>query len=238
MLQMMGQSEYGLTGTASSFISYLSILSFGIGGAYIRFNTRYRVANDREGEKQLNGMFLTVFSFLSILVFVCGCGCILGVEKLVEQSFTPQELYKLQIILFILTVNTMITFIMNVVMMALQAYEKFIAIRVVSLIAAVATPILNIIALKTGGKAVAITLISLAVSIGCYIFYFIYAKQAIKMAFSFRGFQKDVLKEIFVFSGFLFLNSMLKMPENNLSALITQKLRWNGLTSLWRAVPT
>ena len=33
MLQMMGQSEYGLTGTATSFISYLSISSFGIGGA-------------------------------------------------------------------------------------------------------------------------------------------------------------------------------------------------------------
>ena len=29
MLQMMGQSEYGLTGTAGSFISYLSVLSFG-----------------------------------------------------------------------------------------------------------------------------------------------------------------------------------------------------------------
>ena len=32
MLQMMGQSEYGLNGTAASFVSYLSILSFGMHG--------------------------------------------------------------------------------------------------------------------------------------------------------------------------------------------------------------
>ena len=38
MLRMLGQSEYGIYGTAQSFISYLSILSFGIGGAYIRYN--------------------------------------------------------------------------------------------------------------------------------------------------------------------------------------------------------
>ena len=57
MLRMMGQSEYGLYGTASSFISYLSVLSFGIGGAYIRFNAKARATGDREEERRLNGMF-------------------------------------------------------------------------------------------------------------------------------------------------------------------------------------
>ena len=70
MLRMLGQSEYGIYGTAQSFISYLSILSFGIGGAYIRYNAKYRVKNDKEGEKKLNGMFLVIFSILALLVFV------------------------------------------------------------------------------------------------------------------------------------------------------------------------
>ena len=90
MLRMMGQSEYGLFGTANSFISYLSILSFGIGGAYIRFNARCRAAGDREGEKQLNGMFLTVFSCLSVLVLIGGIGCIVLAEVVVEESFTAE----------------------------------------------------------------------------------------------------------------------------------------------------
>lgn len=208
MLQMMGQSEYGLYGTASSFISYLSVLSFGIGGAYIRFNTRCRANNDREGEKQLNGMFFVVFVCLAVLVFAGGMGCILLAEELVEDSFTALELYKIRIILFLLTVNMMITFIFNVIMMALQAYEKYIVLRVVSLVTCIITPIINVVALKIGGRSITITVISLAISIICYIFYYLYARKVIRMAFSFKGFRKDVLQEIFVFSGFLFLNSI------------------------------
>ena len=84
----MGQSEYGLFGTANSFVSYLSILSFGIGGAYVRFNAKCRAENDIEGEKRLNGMFLVVFSVLALLVLIGGiCGIILA-ETLVENTFT------------------------------------------------------------------------------------------------------------------------------------------------------
>lgn len=69
VLRVMGQSEYGLFGTASSFISYLSILSFGIGGAYIRFNTQYRAVDDREGEKTQWYVFSCVFIFSNIGIY-------------------------------------------------------------------------------------------------------------------------------------------------------------------------
>lgn len=233
MLRMMGQSEYGLFGTASSFISYLSILSFGIGGAYIRFNARCRVANDREGEKQLNGMFLTVFSFLSVLVLIGGIGCIVLAEDLVEETFTAQELYKLRIILMILVINMMITFICNVIMMALQAYEKYIVLRVVSLVSSIVTPIANVIALNMGGRAVAITAISLVISILCYAFYFFYARRAIRMEFSFRGFRKDVLKEIFVFSGFLFLNSITDQITFSTDNIVLSAVKGTGAVAVY-----
>ena len=61
-LRMLGQSQYGLFGTASSFTNYLSLLSLGIGGAYIRWNAKYRAENDVEGERRLNGMYFTMFS--------------------------------------------------------------------------------------------------------------------------------------------------------------------------------
>ena len=233
MLRMMGQSEYGLFGTANSFISYLSILSFGIGGAYIRFNARCRAAGDREGEKQLNGMFLTVFSFLSILVLIGGVGCIVLAEELVEESFTASELYKLRIILMILVFNMMITFICNVVMMALQAYEKYIVLRIVSLISCIVTPVANVIALRMGGRAVAITAISLAISVACYLFYFFYARKTIKMEFSFRGFRKDVLKEIFIFSGFLFLNSITDQITFSTDNIVLSALKGTGAVAVY-----
>ena len=208
MLRLMGQSEYGLFGTANSFTSYLSLLSLGIGGAYFRFNARYRAANDREGEKRINGMFLTIFTSLSVLVFIGGMICVYFAGHLVENTFSARELGKLRIIMVLLTINMMITFIFNVVSMALQAYEKYSFIHLVTLSSGIITPVINVIVLNLGGRAVSISAISLIISFVCYIIYFIYARKAIRLEFSFRGFDKDIMKEIFVFSGFLFLNSI------------------------------
>lgn len=233
MLRMMGQSEYGLFGTANSFISYLSILSFGIGGAYIRFNARYRAAGDRDGEKRLNGMFLVVFSGLAGLVLIGGFGCIALVGQLVEKSFTAMELYKLRVIILLLTLNMMLTFVMNVVMMALQAYEQYIVLRITVLLTSVLTPVVNIIALMLGGRSITITAISLVFSIVCYAVYFIYARKVIRMEFSFRGLEWKTLKEIFVFSGFLFLNSITDQITFSTDNIVLSAVRGTGAVAVY-----
>lgn len=208
MLRMMGQSEYGLYGTASSIISYLSVLSFGIGGAYIRFNAKARTTGDRDEERRLNGMFLSVFSVLSLLVLVVGLIFIALAGQLVKETFTSQELFKLRVIMLILIVNMMVSFICNVFMMALQAYERFFFIRITLLIAGIAQPIINVIALSLGGRSITITFISFVVGLLSYLAMFLYARKAIHFEVLFSGFQKDALREIFIFSGFLFLNSI------------------------------
>lgn len=208
MLRMMGQSEYGLYGTASSLISYLSVLNFGIGGAYIRFNAKVRISGDRNEERKLNGMFLIIFTFLSLIVLIVGLVFIALAGQLVKETFTSQELFKLRIIMLILIFNMMLSFICNVFMMALQAYEQFFFIRIVLLIAGVLQPFVNVIALSLGGRSVTITFISFAISFGTYIAMFLYARKIIRFEILFSGFQKELFQDIFIFSGFLFLNSI------------------------------
>ena len=175
MLQLMGQSEYGLYGTASSLTSYLSLLSFGIGGAYLRYSSRYRAANDIEGERRLNGAFLLIFSVISVLVLICGAGLIVFSEHLVENTFTTREMQRMQIIMALGIVNMVITFLFSAVSMTLQAYERYIFIRVVHLIAAICNPIINLIVLYSGGRAVALSVVSLSISVVSFGIYYIYA---------------------------------------------------------------
>lgn len=208
MLRMMGKSEYGLYGTANSLIAYLSILSFGIGGAYIRFNAIARAKQDKQEEYRINGMFIAVFSFLAFLVLVCGSIMIFFAGTLVKNTFSANELLKLRIIMLLLIINMAVTFVCNVFMMALQAYERFIFVRAILLIAGILQPILNIISLNMGGRAISITALSLVISIVTYLLFFVYAWNVVKFRVSFRGFDKAVFKELFVFSGFLFLNSI------------------------------
>lgn len=233
MLRMMGQSEYGIYGTASSFISYLSVLSMGIGGAYIRFNAKCRANDDKEGEYRLNGMFLTIFSCLSLLVLIGGGIFIAVAGVLVKNTFSMDELYKLRVVMLLLTLNMVLTFICNVVMMALQAYEQFVIIRCVLILMGIITPIINIIALKLGGRAISITFISLILSIVSYGIFFIYARRKIHLRFVFHGFRKDILKEIFVFSSFLFINSITDQITFSTDNIVLSAVKGTTVTAIY-----
>lgn len=224
MLQMLGQSEYGLTGTASSYVSYLSLLSLGIGGAYIRYNAQYRAKNDKVGEERLNGMFLIVFIVLAFLVFVGGIIILFFSNSFLEGSFTTTEIKKLQLIMISMILNTIFTFLFTVVMMALQAYEKFIFLRICGLCTGIITPIVNIIILTNGGKSVSLSIATLIISLVCFIAYYIYAALKINFKFRFDYFDVNVLKDIITFSFFLFVNSLTDQLTFSTDNIILSKL--------------
>lgn len=220
-LSGLGQREYGLFGTANSLTSYLSLLSFGIAGAYIKFNMEYRMAGDKDGEKRLNGMFLTVYSVLSFLVLIVGGILVLLAPSIYGSNYTPTELVDIQTIMMCTVVNIMVTFIFNVIAMALQAYEEFIFIRVCMLISGIITPVLNLVLVYGfDGKAVSISFGSLGISVAQYIVFFLYAKIRLKIGFVFKGMEKKVLKAVFIFSSYLVLGSITELILNSTDNVI------------------
>lgn len=233
MLNMLGKSEYGIYGTAQSFISYLTILNFGIGGAYIKFNSQCRSKNDKDEENRLNGMFISIFTVLSLLVFIGGLLLIFSADTLMKNTYSSEELYKLKVVMFILTINMVITFMFNVISMALISYEKFIFIKSIVLITGIITPIINVMALNSGGKAITITLISFIISFLSYIIYFIYARKKINFKISFHGLKKDVFKELFTFSFFLFINSITDQITFSTDSIILSAVKGASASAIY-----
>lgn len=219
-IRMLGQSQYGLAGTAASFTGYLSLLGFGIGGAYIRWNAKYRAENDVEGERRLNGMFFTIFSIIGILSLIVGVGFVIASEYIFSGSFTKSELYDLKVIVALQVVSVAASFFFTTVNSCIMAYEQFLVVRIVSIINIFISPIINIIVMIIGGKAVALSIVSLALTLINFFVYFIYARVRLKMKFVFRGFKADVFKGIFLFSIFLFLNAITDLITDSTDSII------------------
>lgn len=219
-LRILGQSQYGLFGTASSFTSYLSLLSLGIGGAYIRWNAKYRAENDTEGEYRLNGLFFTIFSIITVVTLIVGIGLLFIAPYVFGKTFTDSELHDLLILIFLSVLSTALTFFMTPIFGCIQAYEKFLILKVVSIVSSVATPIINVFALCAGGKAVVLQIITLIISIITFIIYYLYAIKVIKMKFIFTGFKFKLIKEILVFSSFLIMNTIANLISDSTDSLI------------------
>ena len=219
-LRMLGQSQYGLFGTASSFTNYLSLLSLGIGGAYIRWNAKYRAQGDEEGEQRLNGMFFTMFSIISVVALIVGGALLVASNFVFANSFTGSELKDLQWIILMNVINTSMTLFFTPIFANIQAYEHFLILKIVPLISVIITPIGNLLILLAGGRAVLLTLYSVVLSTINLIVYFIYARKRLHMKFVFKGFEKKVFKEIMVFSSFLFLGTITDLLTDSTDNII------------------
>ena len=207
-LSMLGQTEYGLIATANSITSYLSLLSMGIGGSYVRFNAKAKVTGDKEKEYEVNGVFQTIYLAIAAITLVVGAILVLLSPYIFQAKYTENDLFKIKCIMICMVLQFAVTFIFNTTAMAIQAYEKFIFIRVCLLVACVLQPCVNIAALYLGGDAITISILSLIISIITYSIYYIYAKANIHLKFKFGSRNKELYKSIFVFSGFLFLNTI------------------------------
>jgi O-antigen/teichoic acid export membrane protein len=224
MLRLLGQSEYGLMSMATSVTGYLGLLSFGLSASFIRYNARYKVAGDKEGESNLNGMYMTVYSIIGVLSLICGIILVIYSDSILGSKFTVEELKKAKILMSILTFNIAISFPSSVFGMYNNAYEKFVFGRVLALISTILNPLMTLPVLLMGYGSIGMILVQTVLSVLNTAAMVIYSKKVLKMKITFRKFDIPIIKEIFIFSSFIFMNMIADQINLNANKLIVGKI--------------
>lgn len=220
MLDLLEQSEYGLFGTAGSLTSYLVFLSFGVAGAYLRYVMQCRAEQDEEGEKKLNGMFVAIFAFFSVLVIIVGGVLIFASENIFRAKLNDWELYSIKWIMFCTILNYIITFLLTPITLNIMSHERYFFAKLLNMILAdFINPIVNIIILLFFPCAISLSVITLVIALISAIIQFYYAYNKLNMRFIFRGFDFSKLKGIFLFSGYLLINDITNIITNSTDKL-------------------
>ena len=114
MISRLGESEYGVYNLVLPIISYLNLLSLGLGSAYVRYFSRAKVEDDKPAMARINGMFLTTYTVLGLLVLAIGFYLSFHGEVIFGKKLTAEEIALGERLLRILTVNAAIHFPVNV----------------------------------------------------------------------------------------------------------------------------
>lgn len=215
MLSILTQSEYGVYSLVSSVIANLSILSFGFSSSYVKYYSKYKVTNDKEGMARLNGMFLIIYSIIAIMAFVCGIILIQNAEVIFKNGLSFDEIGTAKILMFILVINISISFPASIFVSYIIANERYIFLRLVNLVKTIFSPFLTIAMLLMGYGTVGMVVITLLLNIIVDIFNVIYSFNKLEMQFIFQKMNFKLLKEIWIFSFYIFLN------------IITDQINWN-----------
>lgn len=220
MLRLLGKSEYGLYSLVYSVVSYLSVLNFGFGSAFVRYYSRYKTLGKDDKIENLNGMFLIIFCVIGIISLICGSFLDLNVDNMFRNRLTALELQKAKILVKIMVFNISIMFPSAAFDAIITANEEYIFQKVVKLISVIVNPLLVLPLLLMGYKSIALVLVTTVINIFTICVNIWYCKVKLKAKFKFNEFDFSLMKEISVFSFFIFLNSVIDQINWNVDKFL------------------
>lgn len=209
MLRMLGQSEYGLYSLVGSVISYLTVLDLGFGNAIIRYTSKFRTENKVDEQYSMFGMFLVLYSGISLLTVILGAFLYFNIDALFAATMSSGEIYKARIMIILLIFNLAVTFPFSLFGSVITAYEDFIFQKVVQIIRILLSTVAMVVVLHYGYKAIALVVVTTAFNIFSLIINYWYCKHKIKIKIHFKKNDFKFLKEVSIYSFYIFLNAIM-----------------------------
>lgn len=211
MLRMMGQSEYGLYSLVASVIAYLTVLDLGFGNAIVRYTAKFRAEKKTEEQYEMFGMFFLLYLVIGIIAFGIGLGLYFNVDTLFGNTMTAVELDRARIMMLLLVANLAFTFPMSIWGSIIQAYEDFVFQKSLNIFRIILNTAVMICLLHFGYKAVAMVVVQTIFNVLTLVVNFIYCRRKlnIHIYFRFKHFHWGFLKEVAIYSFWIFLNAIM-----------------------------
>lgn len=220
MLRLLGKNEYGLYNLAASTVSYLGLLSFGMGSSYVRFYSRYQTEKDDQSIAELNGLYLLVFIVIGIITLSAGSILIMNIQKLFNNSLTADEILTARKLMILLVFNLSLSFPASIFDSFIMVHEQFFFQRILAIGKAICSPLLTLPLLLSGYKSFAVVAVTTVLTVSGSCINIWYCIKKLRMQFKFGKFKWKLLSEIWIFSFFIFLNSIIDQVNWNFSKFL------------------
>lgn len=209
MLRMMGQNEYGLYSLVASVVSYLTVLDLGFGNAIIRYTAKFRAEGKVKEQYQMFGMFLALYSIIGLIAMGGGSILYFNIDQLFDATMTSDDLCKVRVMMLLMIFNLAFTFPMSIWGAIISAYENFVFIRVFNIVRIVLNPLVMIILLSIGYKAIAMVVVTTIFNVISLVINAWYCKYHLHIKILFGEFKWGFLKEVSVYSFWIFLSAII-----------------------------
>lgn len=233
IISCIGQAEYGLYTIVGSFLAALIIMDMGLSSSVIRFLAKYRANKDKKSEENFIAISLILYLIIAIITFIIGLILKEQLPYIFRNSLNENEILKVQSMFFVLFINIAFSLSINSFKGIITAYESFVFIRYSEIFRVIIRTLLVIIVLSRGHSALGIIVVDTVCNIGISLIMVIYALWGLKIKIKLHTFSAAILKEIFSFSIFIFLNVLAGELYWRISVVIVGSLINPSLTSVY-----
>ena len=209
MLRLLGQSEYGLYQLVYSVVSYLGLLSLGFTSSYVRFFALAKEKDTEDEVARLNGMFMSIFLVIAGIAAVCGGIMVGNIRGIFRTGLSDSEYPTARILMILMIFNLSVSFPNSVFNCIISANERFFFQRLLTVLQNLLNPFLTLPILLMGYGSIGMVAVTTAITLAKLGVDMWYVFHVLKAKFIFGGFNFYLLKDIWAFTFFIFLNQII-----------------------------
>lgn len=209
MLRLLGQSEYGLYQLVDSVVSYLGLLSLGFGSSYMRFYSREKAKGNNDGVARINGMFLLIFCGISVICILCGILMLTNIREIFGNGLTDSEYSTARVLMLLMIINLALTFPNSIFNSIITSQERFLFQKTLLLLQYLLNPFITLPLLIAGFGSVGMVIVTTILTLILLISNIFYCFVKLKARFCFKHLQFSLLKEMWIFTFFIFINQIV-----------------------------
>lgn len=233
MIGQLGEAEYGVYKTISSFTSALMVLDLGVGGTLMRYIARFKA--DKEDEKIPNFLAMSFIEagLLSVII-----GVIIGILYFFIDSFysnglTSAEIAKAKQLYIWLGVGVIAHIFSNVVNGIISGYNHFTFANGISIARLVFRILLIASLLQLLQDSLVIVIIDLAATLIFSLVEFFYIKMKLKVKVQLTAWDKELFKSSFKYAALLFITSVAAQINSNLDNVVIGAIIGAGAVTVY-----
>ena len=198
MIKQIGQSQYGLYTLANSLIT-MFLVDFGLSTATSRYVAKYRAENKPEEAERFLGMVYKLYLIIDAIIFAILFILFFFIDT-IYANLTALELEQFKVVYIIAGSFAIINFPFVNLNGILNAYEKFIQLKLADFIYRILIVVLTVSALICGLGLYALVAVHAIVGIIVIVYKLIIIKKTIPIKVNFKFYDASLLKDISGFS--------------------------------------
>ncbi len=226
MISKIGQSHYGLYTLATSLIT-MFVMDFGMGAAVSRFVSRYNAEGNQKAVNDFLGVVYKLYLSIDAVIFVA-LAVVYFLTDSIYQNLSATELETFKVLYLIVGLFSVISFPFTNLNGILTSYERFIELKLCDLFHKVFIIAAMVVCLLLGYGVYALVSVNAASGLLTIAMKLLIIRRKTAVRVNFRFFDKGLLKEIFGFSLWTTVGSIMQRLIFNITPSIIAAVSATG----------
>ena len=221
LLRSLGDTEYGIYKSISSFVNYLVLLEFGTGTVMTRNISlcKGRGASQEEIDKNISTVW-GITGALSVLIFTVSVGFFFSLDFIYKKTMTPEQINYGKLMFVFIVAYLLLSFISQTLDGITLAYKQYTFASKISIARNIIRAGLLACLISAWKISLIIAVVDALISLVIAILKYFYCKKKLNAKFGFKKFDKLVFKSVLPLCLAMLLQSLIAQANNNVDQFI------------------